>query len=352
MIDLGQYGYTGESSVDDMIPGRITELRRDQYIIVTERGEITAVLKGTFYLDSETKEFPCVGDFVLLDYNETGVSRIAKLLPRWSKFSRSSFSGRPAGYVRAVQGQVVATNFDYVFIFSSLNFDFNVNRVMRYLTLAWQSDGQPVVILTKADLVEDFSAQVAEVREIAQDAPIHVISSQTGNGLEELNQYLQPKKTVVLLGMSGVGKSSLLNALMGKKVMKVRDIREADSRGRHTTTHRQLFMLPSGAMVIDTPGMRELGLQSADEGISTAFADVEGLITECRFSNCRHQTEPDCAVLAALDNGSLSREHWERYLIQTKENKLVEEKVSSLKEPGMKRKSANMERSRKKKKRK
>ena len=350
MIDLKQYGYTGEEvSADDMIPGRVTEHRRDQYIIITERGEVSAVLKGTFYLDSGTTEFPCVGDFVLLHYNETGVSRIAKLLPRWSKFSRSNFSGRPAGYVRAVQGQVVATNFDYVFIFSSLNFDFNVNRIMRYLTLAWQSGGQPVVILTKADLLEDYSAEIAEVQEIAQGAPIHAVSSQSGYGLSELNKYLQPKKTVVLLGMSGVGKSSLLNTLMGKNVMAVRDIREADSRGRHTTTHRQLFMLPSGAMIIDTPGMRELGLQSADEGISTAFADVEELITECRFSNCRHQTEPGCAVLAALDDGSLSREHWERYLKQTKENKLVEDRVSALKESGMRRKPANVGRKRKKK---
>jgi ribosome biogenesis GTPase len=201
---------------------------------------------------------------------------------------------------------------------------------MRYLTQTWQSGGQPVVILTKADLVDDFNVPVADVRRAAPNVPVHAVSAHTGFGLSELDEYLQPKKTVVFLGMSGVGKSSLLNALMSQEVMVVKAIREDDSRGRHTTTHRQLFMLPSGAMVIDTPGMRELGLFGADEGISAGFSDVEELFAQGRFNDCHHKTEPGCAVLAALSDGSLSSEHWERYLAQKRENKFVEDKAGYL----------------------
>ncbi|MCM3038091.1 ribosome small subunit-dependent GTPase A [Paenibacillus motobuensis] len=332
MIDLKQYGYIeAETPPIGLIPGRVTELQREQYTVITEQGEVTAVLKGTFYHTAGAREdFPCVGDFVLLQYNENGASRIANLLPRRSKFSRADFSGHAIGYARTILEQVVATNFDYVFIVSSLNWDFKVNRIMRYLTQTRQSGGQPVVILTKADLAPDLNAPLVDVQKAAPDVPVHAVSSHTGVGLDALCEYLQPGKTVVLLGMSGVGKSSLLNALMNQEVMTVQAIREEDSRGRHTTTHRQLFMLPSGAMVIDTPGMRELGLFGADDGISAGFNDVEELFTQCRFNDCRHQTEPGCAVLAALADGSLPREHWERYLTQKQENKYVNDKSGYL----------------------
>ncbi|GIN72143.1 ribosome small subunit-dependent GTPase [Bacillus sp. J14TS2] len=332
MIDLKQYGYIEDETPPlGLIPGRVTELQREQYTVITEQGEVTAVLKGSFYHTAVTREdFPCVGDFVFLQYNEDGASLIAKLLPRRSKFSRADYSGHAAGYVKTILEQVVATNFDYVFIVSSLNWDFNVSRIMRYLTQTRQSSGQAVVILTKADLVPNYNAPLAEVQKTAPDVPVHAVSSHTGIGLDELSEYLQPGKTVVFLGMSGVGKSSLLNALMNQEVMTVKDIREADSRGRHTTTHRQLFMLPSGAMVIDTPGMRELGLFGADDGISAGFNDVEELFTKCRFNDCRHQTEPGCAVLAALADGSLASDHWEHYQAQKRENKFVDDKSGYL----------------------
>ena len=332
MIDLKQYGYRATTPISgDLLPGRVTALRREQYTVVTERGEATARLKGSFHHEAEAREdFPCVGDFVLLKYNGLGDSQIAKLLPRHSKFSRADFSGHAAGYAKTILEQVVATNFDYVFILSSLNWDFNVNRIARYLTQARQSGGQPVVILTKADLVEDFASEMSDVINAAPNVPVHAVSSHTGFHMDELNEYLQPRKTVVFLGMSGVGKSSLLNALMKQDVMKVKAIREDDSRGRHTTTHRQLFMLPSGAMVIDTPGMRELGLVGADESIRAGFGNVEDLFLKCRFANCRHQTEPGCAVLAALDDGSLPREDWERYLAQKRENKFANDKSAYL----------------------
>jgi ribosome biogenesis GTPase len=258
LIDLKQYGYHELDPIPDgLIPGRVTEQRREQYNVVTERGEVTATLKGTFYHGAEAREdFPCVGDFVLLQHNESGVSRIATLLPRRTKFSRADFSGHARSFVKTILEQMVAANFEYVFILSSLNLDFNVKRILRYITQAMQSGGQPVVILTKADLSPDFEAQIAEMREAAPEVPVHAVSAHSGLGLTALEEYLQPGKTVVFLGMSGVGKSSLLNAFMDSEVMAVKAIREIDSRGRHTTTHRQLFMLPSGAMVIDTPGMR------------------------------------------------------------------------------------------------
>ena len=343
-MELQQYGYHEIEPVPEgFIPGRITELQREQYTVVTEQGEITATLKGSFYHDAQARgDFPSVGDFVLLGPNPSGISRVARLLPRRSKFSRADFSGHAVGYAKTIVEQVVATNFDYVFILSSLNWDFKVNRILRYLTQAWQSGGQPVVILTKADLAQDYAAPLEDVRNAAPGVPVHAVSSHTGFGLEALSEYLRPEKTIVFLGMSGVGKSSLLNALMQREVMAVKAIREDDSRGRHTTTHRQLFMLPSGAMVIDTPGMRELGLFGADDGISAGFSDVEELFSQCRFSDCRHQTEPGCAVLAALDDGSLSREQWERYLAQKRENRFVDDKTGFLREKSARNQSIAM----------
>jgi len=199
--------------------------------------------------------------------------------------------------------------------------------------------GIPVIILTKADLIDDYETKVEEVRTAVQDIPIHAVSSHTGFGMSALDEYLQPGKTIVFLGMSGVGKSSLLNALMTQDVMTVKAIREDDSRGRHTTTHRQLFMLPSGAMVIDTPGMRELGLYDAEEGIRVVFSDVEARFAQCKFSNCRHETEPGCAVRAAIADGTLSKEQWARYLTQKRETKYIDDKTAYIRERTGERKS-------------
>lgn len=332
MVNLKQYGYTEYAELPaGELPGRVTEIQRESCVVITELGETSAVLTGQFHHNVKTQDdYPCVGDFVFLQYSSDGVSRITKVLPRRSKFSRANFSGHAVGYAKTILEQLVAANFDYVFIMSSLNCDFNVSRIMRYLTLARQSGGQPVLILTKVDLVGNADEHIEKVRRAAPDVPVHAVSSHFGMGLSELDEYLRPSKTVVFLGMSGVGKSSLLNALMSAEVMTVKAIREDDSRGRHTTTHRQLFMLPSGAMVIDTPGMREIGLFNADEGLSAGFSDIEELMTQCRFSNCRHTSEPGCAVLAALSDGSLPRERWEQYVVQKNENDFVANKSGYL----------------------
>jgi ribosome biogenesis GTPase len=334
VFDLKTYGYTGvEIPEEGLIPGRVVELRRELYTCVCEYGEIPAVVKGSFaHRIRERAEFPTVGDFVFLEYNENGSSAVVQVLPRRSKFSRTDFFGHSAGYAKNVQEQVVAANFDYVFIVCSLNQDFNPNRISRYLTAAWNSGGLPVLILTKADLFADIGVQVRAARKLARELPVIPLSSLTGFGLEDLGEYLKPGKTVVFLGSSGVGKSSLLNALAGKELMAVKAIRENDSRGRHTTTHRQMFRLPSGALVIDTPGMRELGLWDAGESIGEVFSGVESLFTRCRFSNCTHTAEPGCAVLAALESGALPRDQWEQYLLQKKEAAFVENRSAYLRD--------------------
>jgi ribosome biogenesis GTPase len=335
MASLKQYGYSEtEPPPAGLIPGRITEQQRDQYTVITDMGELTAQPKGSFIYDAVVRaDLPCVGDFVLLHYNDSGPSMITRLLPRRTKFSRADYSGHKAGYAKNVLEQVIAANFDYVFILTSLNRDFNVSRILRYLTQSRQSGGQAVVVLTKADLVGDPSPQVREVEDAAPGVPVHAISSHTGFGLDALGVYLQPVKTIAFLGMSGVGKSSLLNTLSGEHKMTVRETRNEDaSKGRHTTTHRQLFMLPSGAMVIDTPGMRELGLLNVDESIGAGFKDVEELFALCRFKDCRHQSEPGCAVLDALKNGSLPHGRWEQYRKQLRENKYADDRNAFVRE--------------------
>ncbi|WP_162160575.1 ribosome small subunit-dependent GTPase A [Paenibacillus gorillae] len=324
IINLQAYGYRDSQTINGLIPARIIEIHREQYKAICEHGEVAATLKGSFVYElKERNEFPAVGDFVWLKYNHNGSSSIVNVMPRQSKFSRTDFSGHAAGYVKTVLEQVVAANFDYVFIMSSLNQDFNVNRIARYLTLARQSGGLPVIVLTKADLCETYEEKVELLRNIAGDIDIIALSSFTKMGLERLSDFLKPAKTIVFLGSSGIGKSSLLNALAGHELMAVKEIREDDARGRHTTTHRQLVKLPSGALIIDTPGMRELGLWQADEGISASFSVVEQLFAGCRFSDCNHNQEPGCAVQTAIKNGSLTQEKWSSYLAQKRESGFV-----------------------------
>ncbi|MCL2628980.1 MAG: ribosome small subunit-dependent GTPase A [Oscillospiraceae bacterium] len=344
MIDLLKYGYIEtEPPPDNQLLGRVTELRREFYTVITQLGEVTALLKGTFVYDAVVRtDLPCVGDFVHVQYNESGASQITRVLPRRTMFSRADFFGHGYAHVKAVREQILAANFDYVFIITSLNNDFNISRILRYLTQSWQSGGIPVVILTKADLVEDFDKQVSEVMQAAPGVAVHAVSAHTGIGLNELDVYLQPCKTLIFLGMSGVGKSSLVNVLMEKEVMAVKDIREDDSRGRHTTTHRQLFMLPSGAMIIDTPGMRELGLIGTDDGISTSFADIEELFSQCRFNNCSHQSEPGCAVKTAIDNGELDIKRWDNYQKLKRETLYVENKHEALRKKSERNKNLAM----------
>lgn len=312
-MNINDYGYVPDTNGLSGIPARVTAVHKERYEIVCDHGITHARLKTKeYYLD--TQDFPTTGDFVMIDYIDNGDSRILATLPR-----RTFFSRREPGPVP--RDQAVAANFDYVFIMQSLNMDFNPKRLERYLTLAWQSGATPVILLTKADLVEDYWDYLTRVDRVAAGVNTHVVSAHTRYGLERLGAYLQPGKTVVFLGSSGVGKSSLVNALAGEEIMTVNGIREDDSKGRHTTTHRQLIRLNNGVMIIDTPGMRELGMWDVLEGLGDAFADVEAFLGKCRFSDCRHETEPGCAIKAAIAAGELDIQRWESY------QKLKEEAV-------------------------
>lgn len=319
-INLIEYGFwTDKVPKNAMgIPARITAVHKDRYHLVCEYGEIYAKLKTKEYFGGD-EVFPTIGDYVLVKYNPCGDSWIVSTLPRKTFFTRKDPTpGRGE--------QAVAANFDYVFIVQSLNQDFNTRRLERYLTLAWQSGALPIVILTKADLLEDYEEYISQVEKIAAGVKVHAVSSKTGLGMETLADYMTCGKTVVFLGSSGVGKSSLVNALAGEEIMSVNGIREDDSKGRHTTTHRQLIKIKNGAMIIDTPGMRELGMWDVTIGLGEAFADVEQFLGKCRFGNCKHQTEPGCAIKEAIDNGELSEERWKSYLKLGKEAKFTERK--------------------------
>lgn len=332
MINLADYGFIPAMMPKDTnaIPARITAVHKERFEIVCEYGQVFGRLKTSIYFGENHEIFPTVGDFVLIQYNCSGDSQIIKTLERKSKFARNDFSGHAAGYVKTVKEQVVAANFDYVFIMASLNHDFNLKRIERYLTLAWQSGAIPVVVLTKADLTDDFTEQVRAAEKIAVGTGVYAVSAKTGYGIDRLSEYLKPRKTLVFLGSSGVGKSSLVNALAGEDIMEVNEIREDDSRGRHTTTHRQLIMLPNGVMVIDTPGMRELGMWDVNTGLGEAFTDVESYLGKCRFSDCQHKSEPGCAIKEAIANGELSMERWNSYLQIKQEAKFADNKAGFL----------------------
>lgn len=306
------------------IPARIIAVHKERYTLICEHGEVSGLLKKKeYYQDGEV--FPTVGDFVLIRYVENGECWIVKTLPRKTFFSRRDPTlGRGE--------QAVAANFDYVFLLQSLNLDFNEKRLERYLTLAWQSGAKPVVILTKQDQCDDVTQYLERAEVVAKEVPIIAISAHTGAGLAELDPYLKPGNTIVFLGSSGVGKSSLVNALATQDIMDVKGIREDDSRGRHTTTHRQLIQLPSGVMVIDTPGMRELGMWYIADGIQSAFSDVEAFLGKCKFSDCKHQSEPGCAIQRALQNKELSPARWESYQALQKESKYADDRSSYFRE--------------------
>ncbi len=330
MYNILDYGYdeTMLSGNINGTPARITAVYKERYEIVSQYGISYAKLKSSIYYNNCSDEFPTTGDFVIIQYNKNGDSLIIKTLERKSKFSRTDFSGHLMEYVKTILEQVVAVNFDYVFIMASLNNDFNIRRIERYITLSLQSKALPIVILTKSDLVEDFSEQIKAVKEIAKNIEVYAVSAKTGYGIDALSLYLQPRKTIVFLGSSGVGKSSFVNALAKEEIMKVNDIREDDSKGRHTTTHRQLIMLHNGVMIIDTPGMRELGMWDVNDGLSEAFNDVEDFLGKCKFSDCKHNNEPGCAIRIAIEEGKLSEKRWKSYISLKKEVKFSNNKSS------------------------
>jgi ribosome small subunit-dependent GTPase A len=294
-MDLSVLGWTAERAADlpaGCLPARVTRVDRGRLTVLGADGE-ARVHPGAALYDDDVLAGPAVGDWVAL----RGELAVA-ILPRTSAFTRT-VAGRSSA------AQVVAANLDAVLVVDSLAGETRLRRVERYLAVAWGSGARPVVVLTKADLCDDVPAAVAEVAEDALGVEVLPVSSVTGEGVAAVRTLLGPGRTGAMVGPSGVGKSSLANALAGQVLAETREIRESDGRGRHTTTARELHLLPGGGMLVDTPGMRELGLYDDAEGVDTAYADVASLAAECRFRDCGHRSEPGCAVAAALDDGSL-----------------------------------------------
>ena len=289
-------------AAQQLIPARVAVRHHGPCELWTERGSVGGLPSGKL----TDEELPAVGDWVAarpLPGERKGL--IEHVLPRRSAFTRKE------AWRRTVE-QVVAANMDTVFLMSSLGLDLNSRRLERYLVGAWESGARPAIVLTKADLEPDHAAAVLEVEAIAFGVPIHVVSAVTGEGLYGLEPYLRRGATVALLGSSGVGKSTLVNRLAGRDVLTVRELR-ADGRGRHTTTHRELVLLADGGLLLDTPGMRELQLWAGEESLDGTFEDVSALTGDCRFNDCAHESEPGCAIRAALADGSLPAERWESY---------------------------------------
>ncbi len=293
----------------DVQPARVVIEFNHIYRVTTEAGELEATLAGRLkHRANRRSELPSVGDWVALRKRDSADrGAIVAVLPR-----RSWFSRRTAGNV--ADEQVVAANVDTVFIVMGLEADFNLRRLERYLLLARESGAAPVILLTKPDLCPDVPAHVVQVTALAADLPIHVLSPRFNEGIGQVAAYLRPGRTGALLGSSGVGKTTIINRLAGDDARRTREVREADSRGRHTTSHRELVTLPSGGLIIDTPGMRELQLWDVGEAVRETFDDIEGLAPHCHFTDCRHRDEPRCAVKAAVSDGRLPPARLDSYL--------------------------------------
>lgn len=302
--------------------GRVALEHKHSYRVWLEDGEYLCTLAGKLTFEAMGREdLPAVGDWVALQTSPGERRGIIKgILPRKSKFSRKA-----AGQV--TEEQIVAANVDTVFIVNSLNDDLNLRRIERYLLLAWESGSNPVIVLSKADLVTDLEAKMDRVSAVAIGAPVIAVSVLEGTGTQELQPYLAPGKTVALIGSSGVGKSSIVNYFTGTEKQLVQEIRESDDKGKHTTTHREMVLLPGGAILIDTPGMREIQLWTSEEGINESFADIELHAQACKFRDCSHKNEPGCAVWTAISGGHLDESRLVSYKKLQKELAYIDRKV-------------------------
>ncbi len=285
---------------ENAVPARVVTQQRKFWRVGGDFGECWAEASGKLRLAANAgADWPAVGDWVVVEVHGADTTAVIQaVLPRRSRFVRKSPGKR-------TEEQVIAANVDTALLVSALDGDFNPRRVERYLAQCWESGAKPVMVLNKADACEEAREKAAEMEGIAIGTAVCVVSARTGQGFDELEEFLTLGNTLVLLGSSGVGKSTIANRLLGQTVQEVQPVRESDSRGRHTTTSRELFVLPGGALLVDTPGLREMQLWDAEQGVAQTFADIDSLAAQCRFGDCRHEGEPGCAVLAALTAGTL-----------------------------------------------
>lgn len=304
------------------VPARTIAQQRKFWRVAGDFGECWAEASGKLRLAAdEGADWPAVGDWVVAEVHGADTTAlIQEVLPRRSKFLRKSPGKR-------MEEQVIAANVDTALLVSALDGDFNPRRVERYLAQCWESGARPVIVLNKADVCKDTSGKTAEMERVALGTSVFAVSAKTGEGFTELEEILRPGQTLVLLGSSGVGKSTIANRLLGGAIQEVQPVREGDSRGRHTTTSRELFVLPGGALLMDTPGLREMQLWDAEDGVAQVFADIDILATRCRFGDCRHEKEPACAVRAALESGALKAARLESWRKLLREQEFLRRKV-------------------------
>jgi ribosome biogenesis GTPase len=294
----------------NLIPARVAREHKNIYVVYTEAGQLTAKVSGRFRHDAQDySDFPSVGDWVAVKARpEEESATIHGLVPRKSTFSRTAvLAGK-------TEEQVLAANIDTVFLVSGLDGDFNLRRIERYVTIAWDSGATPVIVLNKADLCDDVDSIVEEVEATISGVSTLAVSAEKKEGLDPLREYLAPGKTVALLGSSGVGKSTIINGMLGFEQLKTGAVRAYDSKGKHTTTYREMILFPNGGIVIDTPGMREIEIWSDEDGLSSTFGDIEALVGQCRFNDCRHDSEPGCAIQDALADGDLDVRRFQSYI--------------------------------------
>nr|WP_235420820.1 ribosome small subunit-dependent GTPase A [Jeotgalibacillus soli] len=328
MSQLQQLGWNeawqqkaNEIRADHLEPARVIVEHKRLYRVLTEKGILLGEVSGKFRHHAVLREdYPAVGDWVMIDAHfDEEKAVIHHILPRVSAFSRKA-----AGHT--TEEQIVAVNVDTVFLVMALNQDFNVRRIERYLVSAWESGANPVIVLSKADLCDEIEVRQQEVNVVAMGVPIITCSVKEQFGLEQLAYYIGEGVTAAVMGSSGVGKSSIINVLLGEERMLTHGIRAGDDKGKHTTTHRELLLLPGGGVIIDTPGMRELQLWESDEGLQQGFMDIEELAFSCLYRDCRHENEPHCAVIEAIENGNMQKERLNSYRKLQKELAYMERK--------------------------
>jgi ribosome biogenesis GTPase / thiamine phosphate phosphatase len=317
--ELGYYPdlnkYLAEAELRDFIPGRVSAEHKERYIVRTEAGEYDAEITGNLRFSAQDREdFPAVGDWVALTILDDENAIIHKILPRFSMIKRQA-----VGQYGEIQ--IIAVNIDFAFLVQAADRDFNINRLERYLTICYTSKVQPIIILSKTDLIEsnELTGLLERIRSRIEDVPVLAISNLSRSGYDEVQKLIEKGKTYCLLGSSGVGKSTLLNNLSGRVAMKTGEISETTRKGRHITTHRELTILENGGILIDNPGMREVGIADGEAGLEVTFSKIIELSQNCKFKDCTHTSETDCAVIAALENGEISSSSYENYLKMQRE---------------------------------